>query len=192
MKLAIADPPYPPFIGSGGRKNRASRWYGDGQRSATDRPADSHPDASEWDDPERHQALLEQLLDEFNGFAIATTPDGIAAYGPLPKAIRIMAWFKPNAAPGSHRLHSKWEPVLLYPPVGRRSNRNGVGMVPDILIEPYRSGFIGSKPPAWTRWVLEAMSFDPEFDEVIDMFPGSGAISAVLAQSALDFNEATA
>lgn len=50
MKLAIADPPYPPFIGSGGRKNRASRWYGAGQLSVTDQPSDYHPDAHLWDD----------------------------------------------------------------------------------------------------------------------------------------------
>jgi hypothetical protein len=73
MRLVIADPPYPPFIGSGGRKNRASRWYGAGQRSATDKPSDYHERAHDWDNPATHRALIEQLLDEADGFAIATS-----------------------------------------------------------------------------------------------------------------------
>lgn len=177
MKLAIADPPYPAFNGSGGYKSRANRWYGDGQRSSTDRPADSHPDASEWDNPNRHRELLDYLLSNFDGFAIATSTDGIAAYGPLPKSMRIMAWVKPNAQPGAHRLLSNWEPVLLFPPVGRRSNRGGVGAISDVLrAAAPRTGFTGAKPPEWTRWVLEAMTYNPATDEVVDMFPGSGAV----------------
>jgi hypothetical protein len=181
MRLAIADPPYPPFIGSGGRKNRASRWYGDGQRSVTDRPSDRHPDAADWDDPATHRALLERLADEFDGWAIATSPDGLAAYGTLPAACRVMAWVKPNAQPGSHRLRSTWEPVILYPPRGRRSNRGGIGSISDVLIEPApRRGFIGAKPEAWTRWVLSALIFDPATDEVSDLFHGSGAVAAAI------------
>lgn len=180
MRLAIADPPYPPFIGSGGRKNRASRWYGTGQRSRKDRPADQHPDAADWDEPARHRALLLELLDTYDGWAIATSPDGIAAYGELPAAVRIMAWVKPNASPGAHRLRSLWEPVLLYPPVGRRSNRGGVGAVPDVLTaNAPRVGFPGAKPEAWTRWVLAALTHDPAVDEVVDLFPGSGAVSRI-------------
>lgn len=181
MRLAIADPPYPPLIGARGTRPRASRWYGDNQLSQKDVPADHHPAAAEWDDPERHRALLVQLLDEFDGFAIATSPDGIAAYAPLPVGIHIMAWHKTNAQPGGHRLHSMWEPVLLFPPVGRRSNRGDAGGMSDVLTCGIaRTGFVGSKPIAWTRWVLDAMTYDPQTDEVVDMFPGSGAVSAVL------------
>jgi hypothetical protein len=178
MRLAIADPPYPPFVGSGGKKNRASRWYGTGQRSKRDKPADVHPEATHWDDPANHRTLLEGLVAEYDGWAIATSPDGIAAYGVLPTATRIMAWVKPNAQPGAHRLRSNWEAVILYPPVGRRSNRNGVGSISDVLVEPVTRGFIGAKPAAWTDWVLDALSYDPETDELIDLFPGSGAVSA--------------
>lgn len=182
MRLAIADPPYPPFVGSGGYKQRASRWYGTGQRSLTDRPADFHAEAGEWDNPQRHRALLEQLVAEFDGWAIATAPDGIAAYGPLPAACRIMAWVKPNAQPGAHRLRSLWEPVIVYPPAGRRSNRNGGGSVPDVLTAPAPRGFRGEKPPEWIRWVLAALAWDSATDDVSDLFPGSGAVGRVLAQ----------
>lgn len=181
MRLAIADPPYPPFAGCGGRKNRASRWYGGGQRSTTDRPADHHDDAAEWDDPGRHRELLDELLAGYDGFAIATSPDGLAAYGLLPDPCRIMAWVKPNAQPGSHRLRSMWEPVILYPPEGRRSNRSGAGMVPDVLTAPAPRGFIGAKPFAWVQWVGAALSYDEETDTLDDLFPGSGAVTAAFA-----------
>jgi hypothetical protein len=181
MKLAIADPPYPPFVGSGGRKNRASRWYGTGQRSRTDRPADRHEGAAEWDDPARHRTLLVELADTYDGWAIATAPDGLAAYGPLPVGTRIMAWVKPNAAPGSHRLRSVWEPVILFPPAGRRSNRGGVGAMPDVLTANVSPGFRGRKPQAWTHWILDALTYDPDADSVCDLFSGSGAVADAVA-----------
>lgn len=72
MRLAIADPPYPPqfserrdLAGGGVRvtsRSRARRWYGDGTRAAGDRQADHHPDAGEWDDPE-----TDELVDVFPG-----------------------------------------------------------------------------------------------------------------------------
>lgn len=189
MKLAIADPPYPPQTSSGGTRGRASRWYGD--RAHTLGPgsyaADNHPDAAEWDDPARHRQLIEQLLDEYDGFAIATTPDGIDAYLPLPAPAKRMAWVRPNAMPGPSRVHSLWEAVILYPPLGRRTSRGGVGTVPNVLVAPKENtGFAGTKPASWTRWVLDAMSYDPTVDEVVDLFRGSGAVSDTLAQSTLD------
>ena len=182
MRLAIADPPYPPFVGVGGVKSRASRWYGTGQRSATDTPADVHPAADDWNDPSSHRLLLERLAREFDGWAIATSPDGLAAYGSLPVGCRIMAWVKPNGQPGAHRLRSTWEPVIVFPPKGRRSNRGGVGSIADTLTAPApRAGFIGAKPAVWTRWVLAALGYDPAADEVVDVFPGSGAVSDAVA-----------
>lgn len=180
VKLAIADPPYPPFVGSGGSKNRASRWYGTGQRSRTDVPPDVHPNAAEWDDPARHRQLLIDLTTNYDGWAIATSPDGLAAYGELPIGVRLMAWIKPNAQPGAHRLRSTWEPVILYPPIGRRSNRGGVGSIPDTLSSSVRGGFRGAKPPEWTAWVLRALSYDPSTDTVDDLFPGSGAVTLAI------------
>lgn len=176
MRLVIADPPYPPFVGSGGVKNRASRWYGDGQRSRKDRPSDQHPDAAEWDDPGRHRRLIADLMRDADGWAIATSPDGLDVYRPLPVGCRVMAWVKPNAQPGAHRILSKWEPVIVYPPVGRRSNRGGGGGVGDVLIANAPGGFIGAKPPEWTSWVLAALTYQ-DGDEVVDMFPGSGSVT---------------
>jgi hypothetical protein len=181
MRLAIADPPYPPLVGSGGVKARASRWYGDGQRSLTDRPSDRHDNAADWDAAATHRGLLDRLVDEYDGWAIATSPDGIAAYGPLPVGCRIMAWVKPNAQPGAHRIGSYWEAVIVFPPFGRRSNRNGSGMTRDVLTAPVPGGFVGAKPTAWTHWVLDALTFDPDSDSVDDLFPGSGSVTKAIA-----------
>lgn len=186
MRLAIADPPYPPFVGAGsGVKQRASRWYGNRPLSSTDRPADQHPNAAEWDNPARHRQLLLDLLRDYDGFAIATTPDGIATYGPLPVEARLLAWVRPNAQPGSHRIMSKWEAVILYPPVSRRSNRGGIGATPDVLVANAPGGFIGAKPTAWVRWVLDALSYDEAIDTVDDLFPGSGLVTSALTVATL-------
>lgn len=180
MRLAIADPPYPRSRAAGGSKRRGSRWYGRPVSSA-DRVADSHPEVSRWDDPASHRELLAKLQ-TYDGWALATSPDGIEVYAPLPPEVRIMSWHKPNGQPGAHRLRSCWEPVIVFPPPGRRSNRHGRGAIPDVLVAPApRVGFVGAKPEEWTRWVLAALSFDPKVDTVEDLFPGSGAISAVVA-----------
>ena len=192
MRLAIADPPYPMMRAAGGPKRRASRWYSAEAVGASDRPSDIHPDARAWDDDATHRALLERLMDEYDGWAIATSPDGIAAYGPLPPAARIMAWIKPNGQPGSHRLRSCWEPVLLYPPVGRRSNRGGVGAMDDTLtaMAP-RMKFNGAKPAEWTTWVLAALSYNPDTDTVEDLFPGSGAVADAISRAAHELHRFT-
>lgn len=189
MRLAIADPPYPPLLAErydladGGprvtSRSRARRWYGDGPRGHSDSaPADFHPEAGEWDRPERHRALLEQLVAEFDGWAIATTPDGLGFYGPLPVGARIMAWHKPTAMPGGQRLISRWEPVIVWIPPERRG-RDAGERVSDVLVcNAPRASFVGAKPAAWTRWVLAALGYDPAVDEITDLFPGSGAVSA--------------
>lgn len=195
MRLAIADPPYPPKYAErrdrpGGpirvtMRSRATRYYGDGTRPSNEQPADHHPDAAEWDDPARHRRLIEDLLEQFDGFAVATAPDGLAHYMPLPIPARIMVWHRPTAPPGSHRIASKWEPVIVYTPEGRRGLR-GIGQVSDVLTcNAPGIGFPGAKPARWTRWVLDAMGYDPDVDELVDVFPGSGSVAAAAAQGVL-------
>lgn len=199
MKLAIADPPYPPQISerydtADGSprivtRSRARRWYGDGPRH-TEQPADFHPDAGEWDRPARHRLLLEQLMDEYDGWAIATTPDGLAHYQPLPIPARVMVWSKTRALPSGHRIASTWEPVIVLTPRGRRARAADRGeklaQVPDVLTcAPPGAGFAGAKPAQWTRWVLDALGYDPDVDELHDLFPGSGAVASAAAQGVL-------
>ena len=194
MKLAIADPPYPPHVterfdladGTARlvTRSRARRWYGDGTRSSGQLVADFHPAAGDWDRPERHRELLEQLVRDYDGWAIATSPDGLDAYRPIPPGCSVLAWVKPNAVPGGHRLRQTWEAVIVYVPPTRRGRERG--MVPTHLIAaPPAKRFAGAKPEAWTRWVLDALGFDPALDDVDDLFPGSGAVTRVVESLAV-------
>lgn len=194
MRLAIADPPYPPHKAERRdrpdgpvrilTRSRARRWYGDGTRPRDERPADFHPDAAAWDDPERHRVLLQQLMDEYDGWALATCADGLEVYRPLPLSCRVMVWVKPNAIPGGSNLRSTWEPVIVRVPECRRNRRGG--QTPDVLTARVPTiGFAGAKPSEWTRWVLDALRFDPTEDTVDDLFPGSGSIEAAVAQGVL-------
>lgn len=195
MKLAIADPPYPPRLTErhdAGRaprvlkRSRAQRWYGAGTRPSDERPADFHPAAAEWDRPARHRLLLEELEEEYDGWAIATTLDGLDCYRPLPVAAHLMIWHKPTAIPTSGRIATSLEAVIVCAPVGRRARVSGpLGQVPDLLSCAAPQGFAGAKPSQWTRWVLDALGYDAEHDELVDLFPGSGRVAAAAAQGVL-------
>lgn len=181
--VIIADPPYPPrrrrgAPRAGGPTYRASRWYG---KPGT---AEFHPAASDWDRPETHRRLLEHLEASADGWAIATTPDGIAAYGALPPEVRILAWVRMNAQPGGNRLRSCWEAVLVRQIDGRHRGRGQIADVLQLGVHN-RAGFVGSKPVEWTRWVLDAIGYEDQADTAEDLFPGSGAVSAALAQPVL-------
>lgn len=187
MKLAIADPPYPPYADRSKRGNptykrsRARRWYTDeGTHSRHAYAADHHPDAADWDTAESHRALLERVHGLYDGWAIATSADGAEYYGQLPRGARTLIWVKPRPMPGGNRIIASYEVVLAYVPDDRRS-RNSGPLVPDVLIEPAgAAGFTGSKPPRWTHWVLDALGYDPDADTVDDLFPGSGAVSTAI------------
>jgi hypothetical protein len=181
VKLAIADPPY---------LGRADRWYGDGRGSGRPRTAggyqgrngrkpDYHPDAKRWDDPAAHVELVERLTAEYDGWAVAghatTTALLLAA---APQGAQLAIWGRPNGIPGGARVVNSWEPVVIYVPRERRDRATGL-RVRDMLVAPVRrQGFLGSKPPEWTRWVLDMLGFDPSQDDVTDVFAGSGAVAA--------------
>jgi hypothetical protein len=191
MRLAIADPPYPPRFSErrdtpGGPlrvtgRSRAVRWYGEPPGVLRKNPggtkaADFHPAAADYDSLTVHRALIERLCDEYDGWAIATTPDSLGAYHPLPISARVMAWTRTRPIPGGHRIVSAWEAVVVLPPESRRSRYSGPRMI-DTLQTPVPNdvGFAGAKPPDWTRWVLEVMGVAAG-DTVDDLFPGSGSV----------------
>lgn len=181
MRLAIADPPY---------LGRADRWYGEGRGSGRTRTADAHrgrngrkpdhhPDAARWDDPAAHVELIERLAAEFDGWAVAghatTTALLLTA---APAGAQLAIWGRPNAIPGGARVVNTWEPVVISVPRERRDRSTGM-RTRDMLVAPVRPrGFLGSKPPEWTRWVLDMLGYRPGEDEVTDMFAGSGAVTS--------------
>lgn len=193
MKLCIADPPY---------LGRAAHWYGDGMHASQKskeyggtskksgiRPADNHPDAHLWNNIEQHQNLVNTLITEYDGWAIAMAHDNLRDYLPMiPRKvpIRIGIWAKNQTMPGGARVINNYEPVVIRIPECRRAS-NGHTIFPrdSATIPRLNSGFAGAKPPAWTRWVLDMLGYDAACDTVDDMFPGSGAIAQELAQGVL-------
>lgn len=187
MKLAIADPPYPPIRAAHPRNDssRARRWYDSTYRKSGDArfASDHHDDAGQWDDPQTHRALMDRLEAEYDGWAIATAHDGIPVYGVLPRCARIAVWHRPNAGAGAARIKNTWEPVIVRPPTNRLSSRLMGGQIPDLLTcAAPRIGFAGAKPHEWTRWVLALLGYDPEVDTVDDLFPGSNSVAQAIAQ----------
>lgn len=200
MRLAIADPPYPPHVtdrfdladgkSRTVKRSRARRYYGDGPHDAGRNRADFHPESGEWDDPKRHRILLEQLVEHYDGWAIATSMDGLDAYRPLPPGARTMIWRKLTSTRGGGRIANTMEAVIVYPHHTRRGRIAGAGtlsQVSDFLQcePPAKSKFPGAKPPQWTRWVLDALGYDQDTDTVDDLFPGSGYVSNEIAQGVL-------
>jgi len=193
VKLAIADPPY---LGRGAMlygpnarvlpgmdKNRD--WRGKNR----DQAGDQNPEAHVWDDPEKHRALALQLVADYDGWAIALNPDNLWHYLQwLPASTRVCSWTKPDAFPTGAIVRS-WEPVLIHP--ARKRPRTEIQLRDSLIHRKSFPGngrhlaFVGAKPPAWTRWVLDMLGYDPETDTVDDLFGGSGAVTAEINQQVL-------
>lgn len=195
MRFAIADPPY---------LGRAERHYGPGayrrpefgsgpaRAAAGMHPATTtttrHPEAWKWDDPLTHQQLVRRLHDEYDGWAVSMWPTSLSTYlAVAPMDARVCAWVKKLPVPGGSRVVTAWEPVLVYVPGPRRGRGTGLHVLDVLTADPARNGHVGAKPPAWTRWILTLLGYDPEIDTVDDLFPGSGAVSEAIAQTSLDF-----
>jgi hypothetical protein len=103
-----------------------------------------------------------------------------------PPDARIAVWHNPRVMPTGSHPRRRWEPVIIYVPKGRRRIIDVKTYVGDVLTVSHgSSSFAGAKPRAWTRWVLDMLGYDQESDEVVDMFPGSGAVSAEARQQLL-------
>lgn len=185
MKLAIADPPY---------LGKAELLYGatpipDNPSGTVDqiRKADVHNDAYIWDDPSTHKQMVADLVDRFDGFAIAMLPDNLYEYLQwVPRDTRVAVWHDNNVMPTGSHPRRRWEAVLVSRPKGRRRVNDVAVPVGDVLSVPHGKGhFAGRKPRQWTEWVLAMMGYCPTHDTVEDLFAGSGAVSATLAQGRL-------
>jgi hypothetical protein len=183
MRLAIADPPY---------LGRAVRWYGQGGcgDGGGFGQADNHKEAAKWDDPQAHIDLVKNLEANYDGWCIAMSVHSLSTYLSVVETdsrngIRVAVWHKPSSYPSGSRIANVWEPVVVRVPRQRRGRSSGLNINDVFTASPQGVGFVGAKPPAWTRWVLDLMGYDPESDTVDDLFAGSGSVSHELAQGVL-------
>lgn len=161
LRFAYADPPY---------LGQSKKHYG------------NHVDyAGEVD----HAELIERMCNDYDGWALSLSVKSL----PLilrfcPVDVLTLAWFKPIAPPlGDHRRYN-WEPVILHP-----ARRYGHGYVPlAVVASPPQFTFrekpaehvIGEKPEAFCHWVFASAGLTLD-DELVDLFPGSGAVGRAWA-----------
>lgn len=179
MKFIIADPPY---------LGRAELWYGGKGRSKKgthgraagrgDLDREFHPDAAKWDNPQSHLDLMAEMERSADGWALAASAKTLPAIASgIPPKARIAVWHVTNAIPDGSRVRTVWEPVIIRVPDSRRAWGTGIS-IPDLLDASHPcSSFAGSKPTAWTGWVLDMLGAQPD-DEIVDQFTGSGAVTA--------------
>lgn len=152
MRIAYADPPYP---------GQAKKHYG--------------PDAREVN----HRLLISHL-ETFDGWALSTSVKGLPLVLPLcPKDVLVLSWEKTVAPPmGDNRIYS-WEPVIIH---GGRKPETPTRMTlraapPQFTFRETPEGHVtGEKPRSFCIWVFRNLGAQPG-DELVDLFPGSGAVS---------------
>jgi hypothetical protein len=160
--FAYADPPY---IG------QAKKAYGGTWKA---RPGQDIAEVKEVD----HEELIRSLLDTYpDGWALSLSSPSLRVILPLcPPEIRVMAWVKPFASfkPNVNPAYA-WEPVLVFG--GRKLGREVVTQrdwcsVPITL----KKGLVGAKPGPFCYWLFSVLGMQ-KGDTLIDVFPGSGAVS---------------
>lgn len=160
MRFAYADPPY---------LGLAAKFYGH-----------LHVDAADYDKPEAHQALIDRMCAEYDGWAMSLHSPSLRQILPMcPPDVRVMSWVKPFASfkPGVGVAYA-WEPIIVR---GGRRRTKAQRTVRDWIAEniTLKRGFTGAKPAAVIYWLLEVWNVQPS-DVIDDLFPGSGAVTAAL------------
>lgn len=160
MKLHYADPPY---LGCGS-------LY-----------AAHHPQALDWDRPETHARLIEQLQDEADGWVLhsSATLESTALYTRLLEktGARMCMWVKQFAAfKRNVPVAYAFEPVYIK--AGRKPVVSKRLVMRDWIMCPItmKKGLTGAKPEAVCHWAFEIAAARPE-DELADLFPGTGAVT---------------
>ena len=159
MRAAYADPPY---------LGMSEKFYGS-----------MHPNARDYDKPEKHQELINMLCADFDAWALSLHEPSLSTILPMcPPDIRVAAWVKPFASFKKNVMRAwTWEPVIFR--FGERKLPLGGTTWRDHIAEniAMKKGFQGAKPERFCFWVFEGLGLAPD-DEFVDLFPGSGAVSA--------------
>lgn len=135
-----------------------------------------------WDAAETHAALIAHL-DTYDGWVLHATSVSLPVLAPLlPADVRILAWVKPFAAfKANVPVAYAWEPVFVK--AARKPEVSGRMVMRDYISEgiTLERGTIGAKPERVCLWAFECLGAHPD-DELIDLFPGSGAVARAWAK----------
>lgn len=172
MRMAYADPPY---LGQG------VKHYGD-----------RHDEATVYDTLDGHRSLIGRLVADFpDGWALSLSAPSLRHILPLcPEDCRVGVWVKPFAfyKPGISPSYA-WEPVIWR---GGRTHEKSDGFVRDWCranVPGQRredAGFPGRKPLEFCAWLFHVLNLRPG-DELVDLFPGSGAVGRAWAKWCRDY-----
>lgn len=158
MRFCYADPPY----------------FGMGKKMY----AATHDNALIWDEQQTHIDLVAYLTENFpEGWALSCNPKDLPWLLPhCPEEVRVCVWTKTFHQIRPTTVQFAWEPVLLHR--GRKDHKRKP-MVRDWLscATARKKGLQGAKPDAFNDWILLLLNAQAG-DEVVDLFPGSGGLSA--------------
>jgi hypothetical protein len=152
MRFAYADPPYPGL---------AQKYY---QTEEVD-----------------HVQLIAELYACYpDGWALSTSSDALQKVLAIcPAGVRVASWVKGERRGVSWRPRSAWEPLIVW---GGRPQRIGVEEYSsDVLVwggrqHSHPGALVGMKPAAYAEWMFRQLGA-ARGDELVDLFPGSGAIT---------------
>jgi hypothetical protein len=156
VRLAYADPPY---LGCCGLYDH------------------EHHGGGCWDDEATHLALFAEL-DQFDGWVLHLSAPSLGRILPMcPPDVRVMSWVKPFAAfKRNVSVAYAWEPVIVK--AARKPEVTGRVVMRDWIAESItlQRGLTGAKPERVCMWAFEMMGAQRD-DELVDLFPGSGAVT---------------
>lgn len=179
VRFAYADPPY----------------LGQGKRYAH-----LHPDALIWDDPATHTALVERLEDEYpDGWAVSLSPEPRAILAYMGPSREWAVWHRSgwNTSIPQARISKNFE-LVVYRTAVPNTKAHGP-MVATVFtlggqnwqLASRSLTHTGSKPEEFCHWVLDLLGYNPETDQLDDLFPGEGAMTRVAAQHRLNLWDPT-
>lgn len=151
MRIAYADPPY----------------IGQARKHYRNDPSGVAP--AEVD----HAALVAQLEGDYDGWALSCSSQSLRRILPLcPESVRVAAWVKPFCSWKSCNPSYSWEPIILRQP--RKANYPSVRDYVSVNMTT-QTGTHGAKPAQFCYWLFDALNMVAS-DELVDLYPGSGAV----------------
>ena len=142
----------------------------------------NHPDYGGEVD---HEELINQLQSQFDGWILHTHVPGLRMMerkGWIPDEVRLCSWVKSFAAfKRNVPVAYAWEPVIIK--ACRKPVVSGRQVMRDFIETPaikcpitLQRGLAGAKPEKVCWWAFELAGLTPD-DELIDLYPGTGAVS---------------